>query len=69
MDNEMKFLSDKIVNQIFKKYDIIYNRENKIINVKKDIKVVDFIRLKEVLKVIGIEISDIRVGEGVYEKM
>lgn len=63
MDTEMKALSNHIVNDIFKKYNIVYNRESKVIKINKNIDVKDFVRLKEILTILNLEVSDIRVGD------
>lgn len=56
-DIEMDLISD-----IFKHYNVEYDRECKVVNVKEPISVEDFIYLKQVLGVSTIDYKDIRVG-------
>lgn len=58
MENfEMSLISD-----IFKHYNVVYDRECKIVNVNQPISVADFIYLKQLLRVSTLEYDDIRVG-------
>lgn len=52
-----------IIGDIFKENNIVYDRECKVVNVKKPISVENFIYLKQLLKVTNLEIEDIRVGD------
>jgi hypothetical protein len=59
MENfEMSLISD-----IFKHYNVVYDRECKIVSVNHPISVADFIYLKQLLRVSTLDVEDIRVGD------
>lgn len=58
----MESFEMSIIKDIFKRYNIVYDRECKQISVKQPICVADFIYLKQVLGVSNMEIEDIIVG-------
>lgn len=58
----MESFEMSIIKDIFKRYNIVYDRECKQISVNQPICVADFIYLKRVLGVSNMEIEDIIVG-------
>ena len=51
-----------LIHDIFKQYNIVYDRERKVISVNSPISVDNFIYLKRVLKMTSLDIHDIVIG-------
>ena len=51
-----------LIHDIFKQYNIVYDREHKVISVNSPISVDNFIYLKRVLKMTSLDIHDIVIG-------
>lgn len=51
-----------LIHDIFKQYNIVYDRERKVISVNTPISVDNFIYLKRVLKMTSLDIHDIVIG-------
>lgn len=58
----MEDFTMSIIRDILKRYNIIYDRECKVVYVNQPINVLDFVYLKRMLGVTALEIQDIRVG-------
>ena len=52
-----------IIKDIFKRYNIVYDKECKVVSVNQPINTLDFIYLKRMLEATALEIKDIRVGD------
>lgn len=64
-----KILQLEPIKNIFKKYNVCYDRRNKIITVRDKINIKDFMYLKKMTKFLEWEVRDIRVGDRVYGKI
>lgn len=52
-----------LIKDILNRYNIVYDKECKMVSVNHPISVADFIYLKQLLRVSTLEIEDIRVGD------
>lgn len=59
----MEDFTMSIIKDILKKYNIVYDKECKVVYVNQPINVLDFIYLKRMLGITTLEIEDIRVGD------
>lgn len=59
----MESFEMSLIKDILNRYNIVYDRECKMVSVNHPINVADFIYLKQLLRVSTLDVEDIRVGD------